>query len=100
MAASVDARIIEGHDAYRRGDAEMAREIFERVARERESGEILEGLAKARHLSTDYAGAMGVYERAYVAYRREGDLLGAARAADMSQLFATEDDTTAVPEPA
>jgi hypothetical protein len=33
-----------------------------------------------------------------VAYRREGDLLGAARAADMSQLFATEDDTTAVPE--
>jgi DNA-binding NarL/FixJ family response regulator len=81
MAASVDARIIEGHDAYRRGDAEMAREIFERVARERESGEILEGLAKARHLSTDYAGAMGAYERAYVAYRREGDLLGAARAA-------------------
>jgi hypothetical protein len=38
MAASVDARIIEGHDAYRRGDAEMAREIFERVARERSLG--------------------------------------------------------------
>jgi hypothetical protein len=41
---------------------------------------------------------MGAYECAYVAYRRQGDLLRAVRAADMSQLFATEDDTTAVPE--
>jgi DNA-binding CsgD family transcriptional regulator len=80
-AASVDARILEGHEAYRRGDADVSLGIFERVVQERESGEVLEGLAKARHLRGDYAGAMAAYERAYVAYRREGDLLGAARAA-------------------
>ena len=80
-AASIDAKILEGHEACRRGDADEARHIFECVVRERESGEVLEGLAKAHHLDADYAGAMAAYERAYLAYRRETDLLGAARAA-------------------
>jgi DNA-binding NarL/FixJ family response regulator len=80
-AASIDARIVEGHEACRRGEAEKARYIFEGVARERQSGEVLEGLAKAHHLDADYARAMAAYERAYLAYRREADLLGAARAA-------------------
>lgn len=80
-AASIDARLLEGHEACRRGDVESARRIFERLVGERESGEVLEGLAKVHHLELDYAGAMAVYERAYVAYRQEGDLLAAARAA-------------------
>ena len=46
-----------------------------------ESGEALEVLAKALHLEFDYPGSMQAYERAYVAYRREGNVLAAARAA-------------------
>ena len=49
--------------------------------REGQSGAALEGLARAAHLASDYAGTIELYERAYGAYRREGDLLSAARAA-------------------
>jgi tetratricopeptide (TPR) repeat protein len=45
------------------------------------SGEVLEDLAKALHLQFDYLGSMKAYERAYSAYRREGNPLAAARAA-------------------
>lgn len=58
----------------------MSRQAFELAAEERESGQVLEGLAKALHLAFDYPGAMDAYERAYAAYRREGGFLGAARA--------------------
>lgn len=51
------------------------------TAREGRSGAALEGLARAAHLASDYAGTIELYERAYGAYRREGDLLSAARAA-------------------
>ena len=44
-------------------------------------GAELEAIGVARHLAGDYAGAMDAYERAHAAYRREGDLLAAARAA-------------------
>ena len=77
----VDELLWEGRDAYRRGDADRARLAFERALEQRECGEALEGLAKALHLSFDYPAALGAYERAYAAYRREGNLLGAARAA-------------------
>ncbi len=80
-AGSVDALIREGRDAYRRGDASLSYRSFQRAAEERASGEVLEGLAKSLHLALDYPGAMEAYERAYAAYHREGDLLGAARAA-------------------
>jgi DNA-binding NarL/FixJ family response regulator len=59
----------------------MAGRIVEDVAEERESGDVLEGLATSLHLASDYAGAMRAYARAYVAYREEGNILGAARAA-------------------
>jgi DNA-binding CsgD family transcriptional regulator len=49
--------------------------------REGGSGAALEGLARSAHLASDYAGTIELYERAYGAYRREGDLLGAARSA-------------------
>lgn len=45
------------------------------------SGEVLEDLARALHLEFDYFGSMKAYERSYSAYRREGNLLAAARAA-------------------
>ena len=51
------------------------------LAGEGHPGEVLEGRARALHLAFDYPGSMKAYERAYAAYRREGDLLAAARAA-------------------
>ena len=48
---------------------------------EGEPGQDLEAQARSLHLEFDYAGAMRAYEHAYAAYRREGDLLAAARAA-------------------
>ena len=77
----MEALIREGRDAYERGDARGSRRAFERAADLHPSGEVLEGLAKALHLAVDYPAAMDVYERAYAAYRREGDRMGAARAA-------------------
>jgi DNA-binding CsgD family transcriptional regulator len=50
-------------------------------ALEGQSGAVLEGLARGAHLESDYAGTIELYERAYGAYRREGALLSAARAA-------------------
>lgn len=46
-----------------------------------EPGRVLEAQARTLHLSFDYPGSMRAYDRAYAAYRREGDHLAAARAA-------------------
>jgi DNA-binding NarL/FixJ family response regulator len=46
-----------------------------------ESGEALEGLGDALYLQLDYPAAAATYERAYVAYRQEGNPAGAGRAA-------------------
>lgn len=45
------------------------------------SGAGFEAEARRRHLAVDYDGAVAAYEGAYAAYRDEGDLLSAARAA-------------------
>jgi len=50
-------------------------------ARAGRSGAALEERARSAHLVGDYAATIGLYERAYQAYRREGELLCAARAA-------------------
>jgi DNA-binding NarL/FixJ family response regulator len=80
-AGSVEVLVREGREAYQRGDAAGSRLAFEQAVAESDSGEVLEGLAKAIHLALDYRAAMEVYERAYRAYRQEGNLLAAARAA-------------------
>lgn len=46
-----------------------------------EPGRVLEAQARTLHLGFDYSGSMRAYDRAYAAFRREGDLLAAARAA-------------------
>ena len=48
---------------------------------EREDGELLEGLARASYLLGDYRGSMDAHERAFAAFKAEGDRVGAARAA-------------------
>ena len=78
---AVNQLLRDGHDAYRSGDADRARHLFERALEQEACGEALEGRAKALHLSGDYAAALAAYEHAYAAYRRERNLLGAARAA-------------------
>jgi DNA-binding CsgD family transcriptional regulator/Tfp pilus assembly protein PilF len=73
--------IQEGRAALREGDAAGARRAFERAVSELESAEAFEGLAKALYLAGDYSAASTHYERAYSAYRREGNALGAGNAA-------------------
>ncbi|HEX8761617.1 MAG TPA: hypothetical protein VF734_16965, partial [Pseudonocardiaceae bacterium] len=70
---------VEADDARRRRAADGALLAAEGAAGV--SGEVLEDLARALHLEFDYLGSMKAYERAYSAYRREGNLLAAARAA-------------------
>lgn len=45
------------------------------------AGQELEASGRRRHAEGDYAGALDSFERAYEAYRRQGELLSAARAA-------------------
>ena len=55
--------------------------MLERAVAEVESGEALEGLGEALYFECEYSAAIGVYERAYVAYRRDQDSEAAGRAA-------------------
>ena len=73
--------IEEGLAALRDGDAATARRAFESALAEGESGEVLEGLAKALYLEREYAPSAAHYERAYAAYRRERNTTAAGRAA-------------------
>jgi DNA-binding CsgD family transcriptional regulator len=81
VQVAVDALAAEGRAAFGRGDAEGARHAFEAALRERESGDLFEGLARALHLAGDYAASLEAHERAFAAYRDEGPALDAARVA-------------------
>jgi ATP/maltotriose-dependent transcriptional regulator MalT len=78
---AIETLIAEGREAFERGDAVASRQAFENALAERETGEVLEGLARALHLAADYAGSIDAHERAFAAYKDEDDALGAARAA-------------------
>jgi DNA-binding NarL/FixJ family response regulator len=67
--------------ALRDGDAAAARRAFELALAEVESGEALEGLAKALYLEREYEASAARYERAYAAYRRERNAAAAGWAA-------------------
>ena len=70
--------LAEGRDAFDRGDAAASRAAFEAALAREESGEALEGLARALYLAVDYPGSIEAHERAFAAYRDEHDALGAA----------------------
>ncbi len=59
----------------------VTQDLALRAGDEDNSGAALENRAKASYLARDYRAAINAFERAYTAYRREGDLLAAARAA-------------------
>src|SRR5262249_51006016 len=73
--------VAEGRAALRAGDAAAARRALEAAASAGESGEIIEGFAQASYLELDYPTAITEWERAYAAYRAEGDEAGAVRSA-------------------
>ena len=73
--------IEQGWAALRTGDATAARDAFERAVQEVEPGGALEGLGLALYLQRDYSGAIVQHERAYTAYRKEGETFAAGRAA-------------------
>jgi tetratricopeptide (TPR) repeat protein len=73
--------IEEGWAALHAGDADAARDRFERALQHAESGAAREGLGQAIYLQRDYTGAIAQQERAYAAYRRERKAFAAARAA-------------------
>lgn len=75
--------LLAGNEAITAGDGEKAVESFEAALDERATGAAHEGMALARYLMTDYRASISAEEQAYAAYRREGDRLGAARAARM-----------------
>ena len=70
-----------GLAALRGGDAAAARRAFELALAQGESGEVLEGLAGALYLAHEYAASATHYERAFLAYRRQGGAMAAGRAA-------------------
>jgi DNA-binding NarL/FixJ family response regulator len=71
----------EGSAALRNGDAAAARRAFGLALAEDESGQCLEGLGEALYLDQEYVDSAGHYERAFAAYRSEGNNLAAGRAA-------------------
>ncbi len=81
MTVPVQELIDEGRAALRAGDAVGARRALERALASSPSGEVLEGLARATYLELDFPRAIEGWERAYAAYRKVGDQLGAIRVA-------------------
>ena len=77
----MDALLAEGRAAFEQGDAESSRHAFEAALAEGESGELLEGFARALYLEVDYPASMDAHQRAFAAYRAEGDALSCARMA-------------------
>jgi DNA-binding CsgD family transcriptional regulator len=73
--------IDEGTAALRGGDIAAARRAFELALAEGVSGAALEGLAEAQYLQREYPASAAGYERAYSAYRGEGQTMAAGRAA-------------------
>lgn len=81
MTISLDELVRQGREALATGDGTAAQRAFETALQQEESGRVLEGIAQALYIQIDLAAAADTYERTYTTYRREGDRLGAARAA-------------------
>lgn len=84
MATTPASLADEGRKAFERGDAARSQRAFEAALDGGESGELLEGLARARYLAGDYRASIAAHERAFVAYQDEGDILAAIRTARIS----------------
>jgi len=77
----VQELLAEGRAALRAGDAAGARRALERAGAGTQSGDVIEGLARASYLDLDFTTAIEQWKRAYSAHRRSGDHVGAVRVA-------------------
>jgi DNA-binding CsgD family transcriptional regulator len=73
--------LVRGEDALRRAAWDEARAAFEAALASSPSPEAEEGLARARWWLHDFEGAVTAMERAYAAYRAQGETQAAAGAA-------------------
>ena len=73
-----DALLRQGWEALRAADWQTARSCFEQALGEAESAEALDGLSQATHFLREYDRATELKERAFAAYRQEGDPVKAA----------------------
>jgi DNA-binding CsgD family transcriptional regulator/putative sterol carrier protein len=80
-----DALLRQGWEALRAADWDTARSCFERALDQAESGEGLDGLSQATHFLREYERATELKERAFAAYREEGN---AVKAADTARWLA------------
>ncbi len=81
MGSGEEQLVADGTEALRRGDGDTARAVFEAALAETTKGELLDGLAQSLYLQRDYLAAIDAYERAYAAYREEGEGVQAVRVA-------------------
>ncbi|MGH9235233.1 MAG: LuxR C-terminal-related transcriptional regulator [Acidimicrobiales bacterium] len=81
MAAELDGLLIEARAALQSGDAGAARRFVGSGAVEPATGDVLEVLARADYLDLAYPAAIEGWERAYAAFRRDDDHVGAVRVA-------------------
>ncbi len=73
--------IAEGRAALRAGDPAGARSAFSSALEDGPIGAALDGLGQVAYIELDFARAVELYERAYAAYREEGNGAGAIRMA-------------------
>ncbi|HKP21769.1 MAG TPA: tetratricopeptide repeat protein, partial [Thermoleophilaceae bacterium] len=79
-AADTDAEVLlrQGWEALRAADWQTARSCFEQALESAESAEALDGLSQAVHFQREYELATELKERAFAAYREEGNPVKAA----------------------
>ena len=80
-ATEVEVLLAAGERALADADWPAAREAFAQAATEHDVPAAWEGLARAAWWQGDAATTLDARERSYAGYRRDGDLVGAARAA-------------------
>ncbi|GIU95349.1 MAG: hypothetical protein KatS3mg012_1806 [Gaiellaceae bacterium] len=76
-----DGSLARGHEALAAGEWEAARAAFEQELARADSAEALDGLGRALWWLREEREAVVARERAYAAFRREGDRARAARVA-------------------
>jgi DNA-binding NarL/FixJ family response regulator len=81
----VDRLLHEGWEALAAADWQAARAVFEAALAESETAEALDGLSQTVHFQGEYDAATELKERAFAAYRREGQEV---RAADTARWLA------------
>jgi DNA-binding CsgD family transcriptional regulator len=74
----------DGWEALAAADWDRARSFFESALAETESAEALDGLGEAKHFLREYDSAIELKERAFAAYRQDGN---AVKAADTARLL-------------